>query len=215
MTIILLPYVVGLLVAASLSVDSALGFTTTTTTNAATRITTKRPVILSSSSLPSSSIKLPRHQERVLLATSSSYQSSSTSSNDGGKTLTPTQILNPEIYLSPYSSLSSPLSYQTSSSSVIDDAVPLFIGLRLLTKSLERIISTNENENTLLYQYHLDGTSILRIEQIIHHRPLSDHQAQASLRRHRRRPRLIHYVGYMHNKHKLIIYDAMITCNCQ
>ena len=163
MMTILLPYAVGGLLIAS----RALGFTTTA--NNAAKFAPKRPVL--TSSLPSPSIEHSRHhRERVLLplaaASSPAHRSSSTSINEGaGRTLSPKQILHPEIYPSPPSSSSSP----TTTVSDDDDAVPLFVGLRLLTKSLESIISDeteNNNPNLLLCQY-LHGVSILRIEQII------------------------------------------------
>ena len=75
---------------------------------------------------------------------------------DGGKTLSTKQVLNPEIYLS-----------QESPLAPVDEPVPLFAGLRLLTRSLESIIdaASISQESTLLD--HLDATAILRIEQPI------------------------------------------------
>jgi hypothetical protein len=76
--------------------------------------------------------------------------------NDGGKTLSTKQVLDPEIFLS-----------QDSPLAPVDEPVPLFAGLRLLTRSLESIIdaATTSQESTLLD--HLDATTILRIEQPI------------------------------------------------
>ena len=163
MMTILLPYAVGGLLIAS----CALGFTTTT--NAA-KFAVKRPVLGSSPPSPPSIIEHSRHRERVLLplaAASPARRGGSASINEGaGRTLSPKQILHPEIYPSPPSSSSSS---PTTTSSDDDDAVPLFVGLRLLTKSLESIINDDDenNNNPLLGGQYLHGVSILRIEQNI------------------------------------------------
>ena len=141
MMTILLPYAVGGLLIAS----CAHGFTTTT--NNAAKLTTKRPVL--GPSPPSQSIEhCSRHRERVLplAAASPAHRSGSTGINHegAGTTLSPKQILHPEIYPSPPSSSSSST---TTSSDDDDDAVPLFEGLRLLTKSLEGIINVDDENN--------------------------------------------------------------------
>ena len=160
MMTILLPYAVGGLLIAS----CALGFTTTAT-NAA-KFAVKRPVLGSSPPSPPSIEHYSRHRERVLLplaAASPARRGGSAGINEGaGRTLSPKQILHPEIYPSPPSS-SSP----TTTSSDDDDAVPLFVGLRLLTKSLESIINDESNNNNPLLGLYLHGISILRIEQNI------------------------------------------------
>ncbi|KAL9185802.1 hypothetical protein ACHAXT_003579 [Thalassiosira profunda] len=79
----------------------------------------------------------------------------------GGKTLSAKQVLSPELYFGPGAPL------PPSESDAQGETVPFSCGLQLLVRSIESILAVDTSSGDASILDHLDGTSILRIEQKI------------------------------------------------